>query len=137
MSHVNVRDTDKDAGMQTKLTFSAKVPTTAAPGSSLALSLTIKNDSKSAEVLRFRNGGRIDMQLIANGGKVVFHWSKGMMFTMALAAERLEPATSKSWSITAQLPDDLPRGEYSVRLWSMATGLETSSVTISKMRVMP
>jgi uncharacterized membrane protein len=77
------------------------------------------------------------MQLIAGGGKVVFHWSKGMMFTMALAAEKLEPGVSKTWSITAQLPADLPRGAYTVRIWSMATGLETSSVKTVNVRVMP
>jgi hypothetical protein len=123
--------------MQAKLTFTAKAPATAAPGASISLALTAKNDGKAAEVLRFRNGGRVDIQLIAGGGKVVFHWSKGMMFTMALAAERLEPGASKTWTITAQLPADLPRGEYTVRLWSMASGLETSSAAISKMRVMP
>jgi hypothetical protein len=123
--------------MQAKLTFTAKAPATAAPGASISLALTAKNDGKAAEVLRFRNGGRVDIQLIAGGGKVVFHWSKGMMFTMALAAERLEPGASKTWTITAQLPADLPRGEYTVRLWSMASGLETSSSAISKMRVMP
>ena len=123
--------------MQAKLTFTATAPATAAPGASISLSLTAKNDGKAAEVLRFRNGGRVDMQLIAGGGKVVFHWSKGMMFTMALAAEKLEPGVSKTWSITAQLPADLPRGAYTVRIWSMATGLETSSVKTVNVRVMP
>lgn len=123
--------------MQAKLTFTATAPATAAPGASISLALTAKNDGKAAEVLRFRNGGRVDMQLIAGGGKVVFHWSKGMMFTMALAAEKLEPSASKTWSITAQLPADLPRGAYTVRIWSMATGLETSSVKTVNVRVMP
>lgn len=123
--------------MQAKLTFTATAPATAAPGASISLALTAKNDGKTAEVLRFRNGGRVDMQLIAGGGKVVFHWSKGMMFTMALAAEKLEPSASKTWSITAQLPADLPRGAYTVRIWSIATGLETSSVKTVNVRVMP
>jgi len=123
--------------MQAKLTFTATAPATAAPGASISLALTAKNDGKAAEVLRFRNGGRVDMQLIAGGGKVVFHWSKGMMFTMALAAEKLEPGVSKTWSIAAQLPADLPRGAYTVRIWSMATGLETSSVKTVNVRVMP
>jgi hypothetical protein len=123
--------------MQAKLTFTATAPATAAPGASISLALTAKNDGKAAEVLRFRNGGRVDMQLIAGGGKVVFHWSKGMMFTMALAAERLEPGVSKTWTMTAQLPADLPRGAYTVRIWSMATGLETSSVKTVNVRVMP
>jgi hypothetical protein len=123
--------------MQAKLTFTATAPATAAPGASISLALTAKNDGKAAEVLRFRNGGRVDMQLIAGGGKVVFHWSKGMMFTMSLAAEKLEPGASKTWSITAQLPADLPRGAYTVRIWSMATGLETSSVKTVNVRVMP
>lgn len=123
--------------MQAKLTFTATAPATAAPGASISLSLTAKNDGKAAEVLRFRNGGRVDMQLIAGGGKVVFHWSKGMMFTMALAAERLEPGASKTWTMNAQLPADLPRGAYTVRIWSMAAGLETSSVKNINVRVMP
>jgi len=123
--------------MQAKLTFTATAPATAAPGASISLSLTAKNDGKAAEVLRFRNGGRVDMQLIASGGKVVFHWSKGMMFTMALAAERLEPDASKTWTMNAQLPADLPRGAYTARIWSMATGLETSSVKTVNVRVMP
>ena len=123
--------------MQAKLTFTATAPATAAPGASISLALTAKNDGKAAEVLRFRNGGRVDMQLIAGGGKVVFHWSKGMMFTMALAAEKLEPGVSKTWTMTAQLPADLPRGAYTVRIWSMATGLETSSVKTVNVRVMP
>lgn len=123
--------------MQAKLTFSSTAPATAAPGASLTLSLTAKNEGRAAEVLRFRNGGRVDMQLIGGGGKVVFHWSKGMMFTMALAAEKLESGASKTWSITAQLPADLPRGAYTVRIWSMASGLETISVVNSNMRVIP
>ena len=123
--------------MQAKLTFTATAPATVAPGASISLSLTAKNDGKAAEVLRFRNGGRVDMQLIAGGGKVVFHWSKGMMFTMALAAERLEPGASKTWTMNAQLPADLPRGAYTVRIWSMATGLETSSAKTVNVRVMP
>jgi len=123
--------------MQAKLTFTATAPATAAPGASISLSLMAKNDGKAAEVLRFRNGGRVDMQLIAGGGKVVFHWSKGMMFTMALAAERLEPDASKTWTMNAQLPADLPRGAYTVRIWSMATGLETISVKTVNVRVMP
>ena len=123
--------------MQAKLTFTATAPATVAPGASISLSLTAKNDGKAAEVLRFRNGGRVDMQLIAGGGKVVFHWSKGMMFTMALAAERLEPGASKTWTMNAQLPADLPRGAYTVRIWSMATGLETISAKTVNVRVMP
>jgi len=122
--------------MQAKLTFTSKVPAMAAPGASLTLTLTAKNEGKAAEVLRFRNGGRVDMQLITSGGKVVFHWSKGMMFTMALAAERLEPGASKSWEITAQLPTDLPPGAYTMRLWSMASGLEISSAVNNAIRVM-
>lgn len=122
--------------MQAKLTFTSKVPAMAAPGASLTLTLTAKNEGKAAEVLRFRNGGRIDMQLLTSGGKVVFHWSKGMMFTMALAAERLEPGASKSWEITAQLPTDLPPGAYTMRLWSMASGLEISSAVNNAIRVM-
>lgn len=121
--------------MQAKLTYISNVPTSATPGAALTLTLTAKNDGKAAEVLRFRNGGRIDMQLISESGKVVLHWSKGMMFTMALSAERLEPGASKSWSITTQLPGDLPPGRYTVRLWSLATGLETSSANNSLMRV--
>ena len=123
--------------MQAKLTFTATAPATAAPGASISLSLTAKNDGKVAEVLRFRNGGRVDMQLIASGGKVVFHWSKGMMFTMALAAERLEAGASKTWTMNAQLPADLPRGAYTARIWSMATGLETISVKTVNVRVLP
>lgn len=122
--------------MQAKLSFTSKVPAMAAPGASLTLTLTAKNEGKAAEVLRFRNGGRVDMQLITSGGKVVFHWSKGMMFTMALAAERLEPGASKSWEITAQLPTDLPPGAYTMRLWSMASGLEISSAVNNAIRVM-
>ncbi len=123
--------------MQAKLTFTAKAPATAASGASISLALTAKNDGKAAEVLRFRNGGRVDMQLIAGGGKVVLHWSKGMMFTMALAAEKLEPGASKTWTMNAQLPADLPRGAYNVRIWSMATGLEAISVKTVNVRVMP
>lgn len=123
--------------MQARLTFTATAPATAAPGASISLSLTAKNDGKAAEFLRFRNGGRVDMQLIASGGKVVFHWSKGMMFTMALAAERLEPGASKTWTMNAQLPADLPRGAYTARIWSMATGLETISAKTVNVRVMP
>jgi hypothetical protein len=122
--------------MQAKLTFISKAPAMAAPGASLTLTLTAKNEGKAAEALRFRNGGRVDMQLITSGGKVVFQWSKGMMFTMALAAERLEPGASKSWEITAQLPADLPPGPYTIRLWSMASGLENSSAVNSAIRVM-
>ena len=122
--------------MQAKLTFTSKAPAMAAPGASLTLTLTAKNKGKAAEVLRFRNGGRIDMQLLTSGGKIVFHWSKGMMFTMALAAERLETGASKSWEITAQLPTDLPPGAYTIRLWSMASGLDNSSAVNSAIRVM-
>ena len=122
--------------MQAKLTFSSKAPAVVAPGANLTLTLTVKNEGKAADVLRFRNGGRVDMQLITSGGKVVFHWSKGMMFTMALAAERLEPGASKEWTVTAQLPADLPTGQYTVRLWSMASGLENTSSVNSAIRVM-
>ena len=122
--------------MQAKLTFTSKVPAMAAPGASLTLTLTAKNEGKAAEVLRYRNSGRVDMQLLTSGGKTVYQWSKGMMFTMALAAERLEPGVSKSWGITAQLPADLPPGGYTIRLWSMASGLENSSVVTSDLRVM-
>lgn len=122
--------------MQAKLSFTSKVPAMAAPGASLTLTLTAKNEGKAAEVLRFRNGGRIDMQLLTSGGKVIFQWSKGMMFTMALAAERLEPGAAKAWTITEQLPADLPPGAYTIRLWSMASGLENSSAVNSAIRVM-
>lgn len=122
--------------MQAKLTFSSKAPAVVAPGASLTLILTAKNEGKAADVLRFRNGGRVDMQLITSAGKVVFQWSKGMMFTMALAAERLEPGASKEWTVTAQLPADLPTGKYTVRLWSMASGLENTSSVNSAIRVM-
>ncbi len=121
--------------MQAKLTFISNVPTSATSGAAVTLTLTAKNDGKAAEVLRFRNGGRIDMQLISESGKVVLHWSKGMMFTMALSAERLEPGVAKAWSITTQLPGDLPPGRYTVRLWSLATGLENSSANNNVMRV--
>jgi len=122
--------------MQAKLTFLSKAPAVVAPGASLTLILTAKNEGKAAEVLRFRNGGRVDMQLITSAGKVIFQWSKGMMFTMALAAERLEPGVSKEWTVIAQLPADLPTGQYTVRLWSMASGLENSSSVNSAIRVM-
>ena len=121
--------------MQSKLTFSAKAPAAATPGETVTLMLTAKNDGKASEVLRYRNGGRVDMQLVNSSGKVVFHWSKGMMFTMALAAEKLEPGVSKLWTITAQVPADLPLGVYTLRIWSMATGLETSSTVNVTVRV--
>ncbi len=89
--------------------------------SNIRFTLTAKNTTHEEMVLRFNSGQRYDFELFrgkdAKGDKV-WQWAKGMMFTMALSAAKLEPGKSLVFTETYRPGSDamvaLTPGAYTV-----------------------
>lgn len=70
--------------------------------------LTIENVGETAEELSFSSGQRAAF-IAHQNGDVVWRWSDGRMFTMALATDRIDPGERRSYTGTWESP---PKGEY-------------------------
>ncbi len=78
-----------------------------AVGDTITFTLTVKNGTKQALPLRFSSGQRYDFKLFdakipagarPDTGKPLWQWSRGRMFTMMIASEKLEPGKTLTFS---------------------------------------
>ena len=70
--------------------------------------LTIENLGKAAEELSFSSGQRAEFTA-QKGGDIVWQWSEGRMFTMALSTDQIDPGECRSY--TGAWEDPAP-GKY-------------------------
>ncbi|WP_277555612.1 BsuPI-related putative proteinase inhibitor [Halobaculum limi] len=93
----------------------------------LSLSLTVENAGTDAVDLSFSDGQRAEfVARDAAHGEVVWRWSDGRMFTMALGSETLAAGESATYEGTWESP---PAGEYEVTA-SLATGDTDAAATM-------
>lgn len=107
-----------------------------ARGEIVPLVVTLRNNSKQAQTLRFTSGQRFDFWLTRQGQKaIVWRWSKGKMFTQNLRAQTLEAGQSLSFQDTWNQADNageiVPRGAYLLHgIVTANKGIEAAPVTI-------
>ena len=80
---------------------------TYAAGDPIKITLTVKNNTKLAESLRFSSGQRYDFKLYdaktgtaakPDESKLVWQWSRGHMFAMMIGSEKLDPGKTLVFS---------------------------------------
>ncbi len=85
------------------------------------MTLTVKNPGKNAITLNFASGQRYDFELRRGKdkkGDLVWKWSRGRMFTMALSSLSLAPGKTLTYTETAAKDEEkdtllaLPAGTY-------------------------
>lgn len=91
------------------VTLSA-IPT--ADGDAVDLALTVTNAGDDPVTLSFRTGQRVDfVARAAGGGKQVWRYGEGRMFTQVLGSETLDPGESTTYTATWSNP---PAGSYEI-----------------------
>jgi hypothetical protein len=92
-------------------------PVRARPGEKLTLRLTVQNHGPREERLLFRTGQQFDFTVM-RGREVVWRWSHGRAFTMALEQITLKPGESRTFEAVWEQKDnagkDVPEGDYRV-----------------------
>ena len=86
--------------------------------------LTIENVGEAAEELSFSSGQRAEFTA-QQDGNIVWQWSEGRMFTMALSTDRIDPGERRSYTGTWEDPTP---GEYVItgRLEATTHDVETT-----------
>lgn len=99
-----------------KLLFSVD-PNPVAPGTHLALKVSVTNVSKEPRKLSFRSSQRYDFWIIDSTGVEVWRWSDGRMFAQMLEDVTLKPGETldfaESWDLTDASGAPVKEGEYS------------------------
>ncbi|HOJ21882.1 MAG TPA: BsuPI-related putative proteinase inhibitor [Armatimonadota bacterium] len=105
---------EKEAPMTATLRVT---PTRARPGEKFELRLTVTNNGQREERLLFRSGQKFDFT-VTRDQKVVWRWSHGRAFTMALEQITLKPGESRTFEAVWEQKDnagkEVPEGEYLV-----------------------
>jgi len=87
---------------------------------------TVRNNGTSPVALNFRTGQRADVVVTdAETGDEVWQWSRGQMFTQALATEELAPGETLERTLTWSDP---PTGSYDAE-GSLAAQQDVSATT--------
>jgi hypothetical protein len=87
---------------------------------------TVRNNGTSPVALSFRTGQRADVVVTdAETGDEVWQWSRGRMFTQALATEELAPGETLERTLTWSDP---PAGRYEAE-GSLAAQQDVSATT--------
>jgi len=85
------------------------------PGDTLAMQMKVENPNLEPVVLRFTSGKTYDFVVADIEGNVIWHWSRGKMFTMALQRRELKPGEGYTVTEKWTLPPDLRPGLYRLR----------------------
>ena len=106
-------------------------------GESVTFSITLRNTSKLWQTLHFRSGQSFDVAVRAQpDGEVLWNYSHGRMFTMALRDLALGPGEQKTWTATWKQVNNkgeqLPRGSYAVTALVTANGgIKAAPITVT------
>src|SRR5574340_616264 len=100
--------------------FTLTLDQTVYRGTPMLARLTIRNTQDAPLRLNFTAGQRYDLVIRNDKGEVVYQWSRGKFFTLALGTEVIGPG-EKNWAITVPL-DDIPNGHYVVEGWLTTAG---------------
>src|SRR5574340_97832 len=100
--------------------FTLTLDQTVYRGTPMLARLTIRNTQDAPLRLNFTSGQRYDLVIRNDKGEVVYQWSRGKFFTLALGTEVIGPG-EKNWAITVPL-DDIPNGHYVVEGWLTTAG---------------
>jgi hypothetical protein len=91
----------------------------------LTARLTLRNTTDKPLTLDFASGQRYDMEIKDEKGAVVYRWSDGMAFTMALGQETIGPG-EKNYVIVVRLAGKdgrpLAEGRYTAEAWITTSG---------------
>ncbi|MFB3829064.1 MAG: BsuPI-related putative proteinase inhibitor [Bryobacteraceae bacterium] len=82
--------------------------------------LTLRHTQDAPLRLTFNSGQRYDLVIKNEKGDVVYQWSRGKFFTLAIGTEIIGPG-EKNWAIAAPL-DDIPNGHYVAEAWLTSAG---------------
>lgn len=82
----------RESGFGVSMTTDRAVYTAGQP---INIELRVLNRTGENVTLQFRNGQRFDFAIAESGGKEIWRWSRGRMFTMALGTETLGPGRTE------------------------------------------
>ncbi|HEX8244027.1 MAG TPA: BsuPI-related putative proteinase inhibitor [Longimicrobium sp.] len=77
-----------------------------ATADSVAFTLAVTNATRQPLTLEFRSGQSYDFA-VADGGREVWRWSAGLMFTQALRSETLAAGETRTWRESWRPPAEL------------------------------
>jgi hypothetical protein len=89
-------------------------PAVSKPGGTFSLTLTVRNLSGKTATFTLPTGQTYEFAAFAKGGDEVWRWSKGMMFTEALAPVTFAPGEGQVYKV-AWNTGSTPRGLYSIQ----------------------
>ena len=85
-------------------------------GDSFEVEVKLKNFTERTASFTFNTGQKFELELLDEGGSVVFKWSRGKMFTQAIERIELEAGEVVSWSARVNT-SGLKSGIYSLEGW--------------------
>jgi hypothetical protein len=85
------------------------------PGDIVKMQMLVANPGDASLTLHFNSGKAYDFSVLSPEGDVVWAWSQGQVFTMALVSRELKPGEKYTVSADWTVPASLPPGLYSVR----------------------
>ncbi len=107
-------------------------PRRAAP--ELTARVTLRNALNIPIRLDFPSGQTYDLVLKTQKGDMVYRWSDGKAFTMALRSEAVPPGSEKNWVVVVRLAGQdgqvFPQGNYLAEAWLTTMGARAWSATV-------
>lgn len=97
----------------------------------LTARLTLRNTSVPIS-LTFPSGQTYDLVIRNEQGEVVYRWSEGKFFILAIRTETIGPG-EKNWVILVRLGDDgkpWPQGKYTAEAWLTTAGPKTFAASV-------
>jgi hypothetical protein len=85
------------------------------PGDTVHIGMLVANPGEESLMVNTNSGKTYDFQVLNAEGEVVWAWSQGKVFTMALQSRELK--AGEKYTVTAEwtVPANLPAGPYHVR----------------------
>ena len=103
----------------------------------LALTFKVTNNEDYPYTVAHRDGQVFDMVIIARNGKVLWRWSDGMAFTMALTSSSVAPHSSVVYraAIPAKDYKEFKDKAFLVSAWIVDTPLRLSTRIPKEIRI--
>lgn len=84
-------------------------------GDTIAIQMKVENPNLEPVILRFTSGKTCDFAVADVEGNVIWHWSQGKAFTMALMRREFKPGEEYTITEKWTVPSDLRPGLYQVQ----------------------
>jgi hypothetical protein len=85
------------------------------PGQTVSMEMHVANPGPESVILHFNSGQTYDFRALDPEGKVLWAWSQGKAFTMALQERELKAGEGYAVSAQWTVPASLPTGKYRVQ----------------------